>query len=73
MGRRKANIFYMVTTPDDLELPLLIGTIEECSTYTGLNVNTLKTRAYEHYRGRHVGWNHVTDYHIYRIGKLDEV
>jgi len=56
----------MITTNDDLELPLMVGTFDECAEYLGEPVSKLRNLYHAH-TSRGFDWSAKNKYRIYKV------
>lgn len=45
---RRRTVWYMVIENDDTELPVLVGTLKECSDYVGISEVSIKSQISNH-------------------------
>lgn len=55
---------YMVVKNDGLELPLIVGTLKECSEYLGITENTFKSTI-SHHKNKYKEWR--GEYKYFRV------
>lgn len=69
---RHSTVIYMLTTNDHLELPLFIGTLNECVKYSGVSKEILYDMAYNHRRNENRGWNAWLPCRIFYVEDMEE-